>query len=162
MSTVPRVRSREEMHEVRWAAPETKPDGDLRLMLARAICGGQAPDRCLARASAEAADMKPRRVLEEALVPVQVVAPYPATITQRSCFEWFGISKADFLRLVSRGAFPFKAEGQLRIARFADVEAYLTAGTEKRSPAPRAEAEPDPVANFDRAKWLHSKGFRKG
>lgn len=112
--------------------------------------------------------VKPRRVLEDVAVPVQLVAPYPVTVTQRTCLEWFGLSKADYLRLVGRGAFPVKAEGQLRIARFVDVETfetYVTSGTtrrraraiETREPAPAV----DPVAAVDVDALLYKAGFRK-
>ncbi len=106
--------------------------------------------------------MKPRRVVEDVVVPVQIVAPYPATVTQRTCLEWFGITKADYLRLVGRGAFPVKIEGQLRIARFEDVEDYLTAGTPKRAKSAPTETPVDPVKAFDRKAFLHKVGFRKG
>lgn len=106
--------------------------------------------------------MKPRRVLEEALVPVQVVAPYPATVSQRTCLEWFGLTKADYLRLAGRGAFAVHAEGQLRIARFQDVEAYLTGGTSttRRSSGPK-EPKLDPVDAFDADAFFHKAGYRK-
>lgn len=105
--------------------------------------------------------MKPRRVLEDVAVPVQIVAPYPATVSQRSCFEWFGISKADYLRMCSRGAFPFRADGQLRIARFVDVEAYLTGGAAAKPARTPAPPVVDPVAAFDAKAFLHKAGFRK-
>lgn len=106
--------------------------------------------------------MKPRRVIEDVVVPAVIVAPYPATVTQRTCLEWFGIAKADYLRLVAKGAFPVKPEGQLRIARFEDVEAYLTAGTPKRAKAVPRGATVDPVEAFDSKAFLHKAGFRKG
>ena len=103
--------------------------------------------------------MKPRRVLEGVLVPATIVAPYPATVSQRNCLEWFGLTRADYLRLVGRGAFPVKREGKLRIARFVDVEAYLTNGAASHEPPPPKPR--DPVANFDVAGALHKAGFRK-
>lgn len=51
-------------------------------------------------------------------------APRPATVTQRSCMEHFGISKRDFLRMAGR-RFPVSKIGHLRIARYSDVEAAL-------------------------------------
>jgi len=108
--------------------------------------------------------MKPRRVLEDVIVPVPavIVAPYPATVSQRTCLEHFGISKADFLRMASRGAFPVKAEGQLRIARYVDVEAYLTGGAEPRAKPIHRERKPaDPVKAFDAQAFFDKAGFRK-
>jgi hypothetical protein len=106
-------------------------------------------------------------VLEEALVPVQVVAPYPVTVTQRNCFELFGLSRADYLKLVAAGAFPVRAVKQLRIASFDDVKAYLTRGAEPRPRARRREKEPegrretgDPIADLDLDAALKKAGFR--
>jgi hypothetical protein len=108
--------------------------------------------------------MKPRRVLEDVLVPAVIVAPPPATVSQRTCLEHFGIGKHDFLRMVARGAFVVKVEGQLRIARYADVEAYLTTGAKAAAPAPRKVAgkpPSDPLAGMDIKGILHKAGFRK-
>ncbi len=108
--------------------------------------------------------MKPRRVLEEVLVPLQIIAAPPATISQRTCLEHFGISRNDFLRMASRGAFPVKIDGQLRIARYTDVEAYLTGGAVARA-KPLAVPTPqkrDPVEAFDATAFFHKAGYRKG
>jgi hypothetical protein len=109
--------------------------------------------------------MKPRRVLEDVLVPAVIVAPPPATVSQRTCLEHFGISKADYLRLVAKGAFPVRDEGQLRIAKYGDVEAYLTTGARARAvavaPAPGPAKSRDPLAAMDIKGILHKAGFRK-
>jgi len=105
--------------------------------------------------------MKPRRVLEDVLVPAVIVAAPPSTVSQRTCLEHFGIAKADYLRMVSRGAFSVKREGQLRIARFADVEAYLTGGMAKPTKPAPPTPQPDPVQGFDTTAFLHKAGFRK-
>jgi hypothetical protein len=56
-----------------------------------------------------------------------------------------------------------KAEGQLRIARYADVEAYLTGGaTARAKPAAPRTGQKDPVEAFDTKAFLHKAGFRKG
>lgn len=105
-----------------------------------------------------------RRVLEEALIPVQIVAPYPVTVTQRNCLELFGLSKDDYLKLVADGAFPVKVKGKLRVARFADVEADLTAGARSRPKRCRAKQAPqadavDPVDELDSSVALRRVGF---
>jgi hypothetical protein len=92
-----------------------------------------------------------------------IVAARPATVTQRTCLEHFGLSKRDYLRLVARGAFPVHAEGMLRIARYGDVERYLT---ESAAPRRRQRVDPkkprasDPLAGFDAAAALRRAGFR--
>jgi hypothetical protein len=81
--------------------------------------------------------VKPRRVLEDVLIPLTIVAAPPMTITQRNCFEMCGLTKEDYLRLVAAGAFPVKEEGKLRVASYADVERYLTSGATERTEKPR-------------------------
>jgi len=120
-------------------------------------------------ASSSNLPIKARRVLEEVLVPVQIVAAPPATVTQRTCLELFGLSKNDYLRLAG-AAFPVKAEGKLRIARYADVEGYLTSGATLRQRAIRAlpprpvppskVTAPGSLVNFDPAVALLKAGFR--
>lgn len=113
--------------------------------------------------------MKPRGADDELVtvaIPksaLTVIAPLPATVTQKNCFGCFGISPDDFLRMAGRD-FPILAKGKLRIARYADVEAALTRGAEcvrrrKRTadptpPAPTPDGDPDPSAILKR--W----GFR--
>jgi hypothetical protein len=81
--------------------------------------------------------MKPRRVLEEVLIPLTIVAAPPMTITQRNCLDMCGLSKEDYLKLVAEGAFPVKEKGKLRIADYNDVKRYLTSGAEERPAKPR-------------------------
>jgi len=106
-----------------------------------------------------------RRVLEEVLVPATIVAPLPATVTQRTCLEHFGIAPADFLRFAADGAFAVTERGKLRVARYADVEAYLTEGARvraKRVSHARKEPEPppvDPVDALDAATVLRKLGL---
>jgi hypothetical protein len=83
--------------------------------------------------------MKPRRVIEDILVPLTIVAAPPMTITQRNCLEQCGLSKQDYLRLVAAGAFPVKKEGKLRVADYPDVHRYLT--SEAKAPAEKARCE---------------------
>jgi len=104
--------------------------------------------------------VKPRRVVEDVLVPAQIVAPQPVTVSQRNCLECFGLSKGDYLRLAGRAAFPVKVVGKLRIARFADVEAYLTSGAASRSNAGPKPAAPAPRKRYDVDALLHDAGFR--
>jgi hypothetical protein len=106
--------------------------------------------------------MKPRRVLEDVLVPAVIVAAPPATVSQRTCLEHFGIGKHDFLRMASRGAFAVKVEGQLRIAKYADVEAYLTGGANVRAKPIHRERKPaDAVKAYDSQAFFDRAGFRK-
>jgi len=95
-----------------------------------------------------------------------VVAAPPATITQRNCLEVFGLSRRDYLRLAGT-AFPVKEEGQLRVARFADVEAYLTSGAtlrpkyQRRRPAPTTPPQNQGVTKeLDYTGILRKAGFR--
>lgn len=111
--------------------------------------------------------MKARRVVEDVLVPMTIVAPPPATVTQRNCFEHFGISKSDYLRMVADGAFPVRPDGQLRIAAYDDVKAYLTTGaatTRRRARGQKeAPSKPDPndlTPGFDATAALRKAGFR--
>jgi hypothetical protein len=112
--------------------------------------------------------MKPRRVVEEVLVPATIFAAPPATVTQRTCLEHFGIAPSDYLRLAGV-AFPVKAEGKLRVARYADVERYLTEGATLRPKRVRAAAPPaepkkrgplDAVEAMDSSVVLRRLGFR--
>ena len=104
--------------------------------------------------------MKARRVVEDVHVPVQIVAAPPATVTQRTCLDLFGLSKNDYLRLAGT-AFPVKMEGKLRVARYADVESYLTTGAAWRGgPRPKPTKPVDPVEAFDVDGALHKAGFR--
>lgn len=85
--------------------------------------------------------MRRRRIIEEqVMVPVPrsmlTVAAPPATVTQRTSLAVFGVPPRKFLDLAGAGAFPVKVEGKLRVARFADVEAYLTSGSTLRGPPP--------------------------
>lgn len=95
---------------------------------------------------------KGRRIVEEqVMVPVPrallTVAAPPATVTQKTSLLVFGLPPRKYLELAASGNFPVKVEGKLRVARYADVEAYLTAGAATRgTPAPpgRAAAKPPP------------------
>lgn len=83
--------------------------------------------------------MGSRRVIEEqVMIPVPrsalMVAAPPATVTQKTSLTVFGLPPRNYLRLAASGAFPVKVEGKLRVARFADVENYLTTGAARRSP----------------------------
>jgi len=106
-----------------------------------------------------------RRVVEDILVPAVIVAAPPATVSQRNCLECFGLSRADYLRLVAKGAFPVREEGKLRIAKYADVEAYLTTGSRRRpgpgpagpSPAPKKRT----IDDVDVLGTLYKAGFRR-
>jgi len=108
-----------------------------------------------------------RRVIEDVLVPATIVAPLPATVTQRTCLEHFGITPRDYLRFIAEGAFPASVKGKLRVARYADVEGYLTEGAKvKPKRARAAPAEPkkktpvDPVEAMDSTVVLRRLGFR--
>lgn len=99
--------------------------------------------------------MKAKRVVEEVvMIPVPraslMVAAPPATVTQRTCLAVFGLPPRHYLRLAACGAFAVKVEGKLRVARYADVEGYLTRGAVvRRAPRPanagKAPAAPAPV-----------------
>lgn len=75
-----------------------------------------------------------------------VVEPTPLTVTQRTCLKLFSLSKDDYLRLAGR-AFAVKKIGKLRIARYADVAAYLTSDQERQTPVPAVRLVPAPPAN---------------
>lgn len=90
------------------------------------------------------------------LVTIQVrrsdmtlVAPPPATVTQRNCLDLFGVSRSDYMRMVAKKRFAVRKEGQLRIARYEDVEAYLAGPRVRRKNEEISSAAPrqlDPVA----------------
>ncbi len=86
-------------------------------------------------------------VEEQIMIPVPrsalMVAAPPATVTQRNCLAVFGLTPADYLRLAG-SAFPVKKEGKLRVAKFADVESYLTSGAVTRPPR-STTPKPSPV-----------------
>jgi hypothetical protein len=115
--------------------------------------------------------MRTRRVVEEQImVPVPrsalMVAAPPSTVTQRNCFEVFGLKPADYLRLAGR-AFPVKKEGKLRVAKHADVETYLTSGASfvekyhRRPPKVKVANEFDAVDALDVHAVLRKAGFRR-
>jgi len=111
--------------------------------------------------------MNARRVLEDVLVPLTIVAPPPATVTQRTCLEHFGISPRDYLRFASESAFPVSDKGKLRVARYADVEHYLTDGARvkakrahAKTPDPKPTTPVDPVEAMDPTVVLRRLGFR--
>lgn len=92
--------------------------------------------------------MKRTRVVEETvMVPVPraslTVAAPPATVTQKTSLAVFGIPPRKYLELAACGAFPVKEEGKLRVARYADVERYLTTDAKvRRAPRPANEGPP--------------------
>jgi hypothetical protein len=113
--------------------------------------------------------MNTRRVVEDVLVPMSIVAPPPATVTQRTCLEHFGIARRDFLKFAAEGAFPVSVKGKLRIARYGDVESFLMNGATTRATprrkhqkkdAPSTLEPSDSIAGFDAAAALRKAGFR--
>lgn len=57
-----------------------------------------------------------------------VAAPVPATITQHSVFEHFGVPAKDYMRLARAGGFPTKRLGRLRVVSYDALLEYLTEG----------------------------------
>jgi len=111
--------------------------------------------------------MNARRVVEEVLVPMTIVAAPPATVTQRNCLEHFGIAPRDFLRFVAEGAFPVTIKGKLRVASYVDVLRYLTDDAKVRAKRarsapiePKKSAPVDPVDALDSEAALRKLGFR--
>lgn len=97
-----------------------------------------------------------RRVLEEVLIPATIVAAPPATVTQRNCLELFGLSKKDFLKAAGV-AFPVKRIGQLRVALFEHVDAWVEHG--QRQPIPTAELQPAPLEPLEPIeRWPNCEG----
>ena len=93
-----------------------------------------------------------------------VAAPLPATVTQHSVFEHFGVSSRDYMRMARSGAFPTKRLGRLRVASYGALLEYLTEGAkaevrfkEAVGAAPAASrASPDPRAQAEAVNWLAS------
>jgi hypothetical protein len=78
-----------------------------------------------------------------------VVAPPPATVTQRTVTQHFGIPPRVYLDLVRDGRIAVTKLGQLRVAAYEDVRRVLTEGAEarariQRAVRPAAEQPPDP------------------
>lgn len=112
---------------------------------------------------------KPPEDLVTVTIPrsaLTVVSPPPATVTQRNCFEHFGISKDDYLKMAGK-LFPVSRptpHSKLRVARYADVEAALTEGlstrSRRRSCTPVEPPEEPPVKSLDLVPALLSLGFQ--
>lgn len=94
-----------------------------------------------------------------------VAAPLPATVTQHSVFEHFGVPPKDYMRLARTGAFPTKRLGRLRVASYATLLEYLTEGAkaevrfkETVASAPQQHGDPkplpDPRAREEAIRWL--------
>lgn len=92
--------------------------------------------------------MAARRVVVEETIMVPVpraaltVAAPPSTVSQRTSLAVFGLPPKHFLRLAHDGAFAVKIVGKLRVAKYADVEAYLTSGAMVRRRAKGASPAP--------------------
>ncbi len=75
------------------------------------------------------------RVPRDAFV---VVAPEPATVTQRTVEQHFGIPPRLYKRMVREGLFPVKRLGHLILAAYADVKRAVTEGATSQARADRA------------------------
>lgn len=75
------------------------------------------------------------------------VDAHPATITQRNCERWFGISPKDFMALANRGAFRVnRIKKSVWVASYDDVhEALLTTRQDRNAAKAHAEAK-EPTA----------------
>ena len=80
-----------------------------------------------------------------------MVAPPPATVTQRTVTQHFGIPPRAYLDLVRGGRIAAKKLGKLQVAAYEDVRRVLTEGAELRSriqravePAAKQPPPPDP------------------
>lgn len=71
---------------------------------------------------------------------IVAVAPRPATVSQRTCEQHFGLCPRLYLRMAKSGLFPSKVVGRLRIARYEDIEAALTGKEDKPPKASAARA----------------------
>lgn len=96
-----------------------------------------------------------------------VAAPLPATVTQHSVFEHFGVPATDYMRMARAGAFPTKRLGRLRVASYDALLRYLTEGAkaevrfkEAAATAPDEPGTPKPVPNpharEEAVNWLAS------
>lgn len=88
--------------------------------------------------------------------------PPPATVTQHSVFEHFGIPPKDYLRLAREGAFPTSRRGRLRIARYDVLLERLTDDAKaetryreavKEEPA-AGKPKVDPQAYDNAVRWI--------
>jgi hypothetical protein len=81
-----------------------------------------------------------------------IVAPTPATVTQRTVEQHFGIPPRTYRRMVREGAFPTKKVGRLIFAAYDDVRRAVTSEAQERGHAKSAlqasnangEMEPPP------------------
>lgn len=101
-----------------------------------------------------------------------IAAPVPATVTQHSVFDHFGVPPRDYLRLARAGAFPTKRLGRLRAARYDAMLEYLTEGAkaevrfkEAVAAAPQEHGTPKPApdasAREAAVRWLASSLGRR-
>lgn len=93
-----------------------------------------------------------------------IAAPLPATVSQHTALEHFGIPPKDYMRMARAGAFPTKRLGRLRIASYGTLLEYLTEGAkaevrfkEAVAVAPEAaKPSPNPHARDEAINWLAS------
>ncbi len=92
-----------------------------------------------------------------------VVAPEPATVTQRTAEQHFGIPPRLYKELVRNGQFPTKRIGRLVFAAYDDVKRAVTEGASTHARVPRAavstEKKPDadaPMSIEEAASYLDS------
>jgi len=85
-------------------------------------------------------------------------APPPATVTQHSVEQHFGIPVANFKRMAREGLFPTKRVGRLIFAKYGDVLAAVTEGAEAQrhftgvvEQVEGAPLQDDPPRTFDEA-----------
>jgi hypothetical protein len=83
---------------------------------------------------------------------------HPVTITQRNCMAVFGLSKRDYLRMAGK-LFPVTRRGQLRIAKYEDVQRALCAPDAPASPEQAKHQEKQ--VPFDPEAALRKAGFRR-
>lgn len=71
---------------------------------------------------------------------IMAVAPRPATVSQRTCEQHFGLCPRLYLQMAKSGRFPSTLVGRLRIAKYEAVEAALTGGKTEQPEAADARA----------------------
>lgn len=81
---------------------------------------------------------------------VQVAAP-PATVTQRTAEQHFGIPRRMFLDMVRAGRFPAKRIGKLLFASYKDVRRVVTEGAEAQVRGREALSRKETADDLDAA-----------
>lgn len=95
------------------------------------------------------------------------IAPVPATVTQHTVEQHFGIPKRAYVRMIKDGLFPFKKMGRLKIAMYEDVRRVATEGAAAKTCIAHVArrmstlTRPDPQLHAECERYLESARSRR-